>query len=105
MRVTAMMTMLAVPLALAACDSGEEVMDTENMPMAESMPAQEMPMSQDMPTMASDIEMRMASAEGNVMAVDDEAGTITIDHGPVPAVDWPAMTMAFDASAFSKNPA
>jgi len=32
-----------------------------------------------------------------VTAIDDEAGTITIDHGPVEAVDWPVMTMAFEA--------
>ena len=30
-------------------------------------------------------------------AVNAEAGTITIDHGPVAAVEWPAMTMAFQA--------
>jgi Uncharacterized conserved protein len=95
MRVAALMTMLAVPLALSACDSGPETMDTEDMPMAESMPAEGMPMSEDM--MGSDAEMQMASAEGTVTAVDDQAGTITVDHGPVPAVDWPAMTMAFEA--------
>jgi Cu(I)/Ag(I) efflux system protein CusF len=93
------MTMLAVPLGLSACDGGQETMDTEDMPMAESMPAEGMPMSEDMPMMGSDAEMQMASAEGTVTAVDDQAGTITVDHGPVPAVDWPAMTMAFEADA------
>ena len=34
---------------------------------------------------------------GTVTAVDAEAGTITIDHGPAAAVEWPAMTMAFQA--------
>jgi len=38
-----------------------------------------------------------ANAQGTVTAIDDEAGTITIDHGPVEAVDWPVMTMAFEA--------
>jgi Cu/Ag efflux protein CusF len=32
-----------------------------------------------------------------VKAVDEQAGTITIDHGPIPEADWPAMTMAFEA--------
>ena len=32
-----------------------------------------------------------------VTAIDAEAGTITVDHGPVPAIEWPAMTMAFEA--------
>lgn len=97
MRVISLIAMLAVPLGLSACGSGEDGMDTEDMPMAESMPTEEMPMSEDMPMMASDTETSMASAEGTVTAVDDEAGTITVDHGPVPAVGWPAMTMAFEA--------
>ncbi len=96
MRFAAILTMLAVPLSLSACDSGEEAMDAEDMPMTENMPAENMPMSDDVPMMA-DAEMRMAGAEGTVTAVDEEAGTITIEHGPVAAVDWPAMTMAFDA--------
>jgi Cu(I)/Ag(I) efflux system membrane fusion protein len=41
-------------------------------------------------------------AEGTVESVD--ADSITISHGPVPALKWPAMTMGFgkaDAKAFS----
>lgn len=26
------------------------------------------------------------------------AGTITLDHGPIPEVGWPAMTMTFKAA-------
>jgi Cu(I)/Ag(I) efflux system protein CusF len=91
MRVAALMTMLAVALALTACDSGQEAAETDNMPMAESMPEEDMPMA------GSEAGTRTASGEGTVTAVDDEAGTITIDHEPVPAVEWPAMTMAFEA--------
>jgi len=29
--------------------------------------------------------------------IDQEAGTITIHHGPIEAVNWPAMTMPFQA--------
>lgn len=88
MRIAPLMTILAAPLALAACGSDPEATRTDDMSMPE-----EMPMA------GSGGEMRMASAEGTVTAVDDEAGTITIDHGPVPSVNWPAMTMAFDADA------
>lgn len=38
-----------------------------------------------------------ASATGTVQAVDASAGTVTIDHGPVDALQWPAMTMTFQA--------
>lgn len=91
MRVSTLMTMLVVPLALAACDREEEATD---MPMA----AEDMPMdTQDMPRMQGNDAERMASAEGTVTAIDAGAGTISIEHGPIAAVDWPAMTMAFEA--------
>ena len=38
-----------------------------------------------------------ASATGTVQSVDASAGTVTIDHGPVEALQWPAMTMTFRA--------
>lgn len=38
-----------------------------------------------------------ASGSGEVAAVDPVAGTVTIDHGPIGALDWPAMTMTFAA--------
>lgn len=34
---------------------------------------------------------------GDMVIVDDDAGTIAIDHGPAPQVEWPAMTMGFTA--------
>lgn len=39
-----------------------------------------------------------ASATGTVESVDVVNGKITIAHGPVPALNWPAMTMAFAAT-------
>jgi Cu(I)/Ag(I) efflux system protein CusF len=36
-------------------------------------------------------------ATGVITAVDQKAGTLTIRHGPIPAVGWPAMTMTFMA--------
>lgn len=37
------------------------------------------------------------STTGIITAIDPAAKAITIDHGPVPALDWPAMTMSFHA--------
>jgi Cu(I)/Ag(I) efflux system protein CusF len=34
---------------------------------------------------------------GVIKAIDAKAGTLTIQHGPIPAVGWPAMTMTFKA--------
>ena len=38
-----------------------------------------------------------ATASGVIESVDASAGTITIAHGPVEALGWPAMTMTFAA--------
>ena len=34
-------------------------------------------------------------AEGTVDSVDLKAGTLSLNHGPVPTLKWPAMTMEF----------
>ena len=34
---------------------------------------------------------------GVIKAIDPGAGTLTVQHGPIPAVGWPAMTMTFKA--------
>lgn len=90
MRTSILLTLLAAPLALTACNSG----DTE-MPMQTDEMAMD---SADMPVMRSEGNAQTGSAEGTVTAIDPEAGTITIEHGPVEAVDWPAMTMAFESN-------
>lgn len=85
--------MLAVAsLALAACDNADQ---NSEMPMT----SEDMPMDPgDMPVMQSDGAAKTGSAEGGVTAIDAAGGTITIDHGAVASVGWPAMTMAFEAS-------
>ena len=40
----------------------------------------------------------MAKGHGTVTAIDKTAGTVTLDHGPIPEAKWPAMTMAFKAA-------
>ena len=94
MRTTTLLTLLAAPLALAACDSGQDMDEMNDMPMAEDGMMMD---DQDMSAMDPGDMMQTASAEGTVTAIDGEAGTITVEHGPVPAIDWPAMTMAFEA--------
>jgi RND family efflux transporter MFP subunit len=37
-------------------------------------------------------------ASGSVDAVDLKAGTLSLNHGPVPSLKWPAMTMEFKAA-------
>lgn len=35
---------------------------------------------------------------GTVTAIDPGAGKITLNHAPMPEANWPAMTMAFEAT-------
>lgn len=35
------------------------------------------------------------SAEGTIDAIDLKAGMLTVNHGPVTSLKWPAMTMEF----------
>jgi Cu(I)/Ag(I) efflux system protein CusF len=48
--------------------------------------------------MKNDTVATKASASGIVTVVDAKAGKITISHGPVAALNWPAMAMAFAAT-------
>lgn len=42
------------------------------------------------------------SARGRVVSVDSRAGRVTLAHEPIPAIDWPAMTMGFAVSDASQ---
>ena len=98
MRTTNYLTLLAAPLALAACDNAQETSEPAGTMMADNMPdADSMPMSDDMPMMESPAAGQAGSGEGSVTEIDEAGGKITIDHGPIAAVGWPAMTMAFSA--------
>ena len=92
MRVPALLTLIAAPVALAACDGGADSTETPMSDEAMPMGTEDMPMAQ------SGEMGQMARASGTITAIDAEAGTITVDHGPVEAVGWPAMNMAFKAS-------
>ena len=51
----------------------------------------------DMGNMAMPAHTKMGKGTGTVTAIDKAAGKITLNHGPIPGVGWPAMTMAFNA--------
>jgi Cu(I)/Ag(I) efflux system protein CusF len=44
-----------------------------------------------------------ATASGTVESVDPASGKIVIAHGPVEALEWPAMTMGFTATPEQVN--
>ena len=44
---------------------------------------------------------KTGKAYGVVLGVDSKANSVTIKHGPIPAVGWPAMTMTFKATPAS----
>lgn len=93
MRSTALVTALTASLALAACGS-KKTAEPERTPT----PAATMPMNKEtMPMAQSSGRNQMASGQGTVTAVDNQARTISIKHGAIAAVNWPAMTMAFRA--------
>jgi Cu(I)/Ag(I) efflux system protein CusF len=52
------------------------------------------------PGMQADPEPAAAPVQGvgQVKAVDARGGAITIHHGPIAALGWPAMTMTFHAT-------
>ena len=79
--------------ALAACsqrpDADTDVASDEAAPMSQTG-------HQNMAPEAS-TPAGTVSATGTVKAVDVAAKTITIEHGPIEALQWPAMTMTFKA--------
>lgn len=85
-------TALLFAALLGAGCSGSPGTDGRAMPAGESAGTQ--PAIDGSP----DAVPAIAQAEGTVDAVDAAAGTITITHGPVDALGWPAMTMPFGAT-------
>lgn len=64
-----------------------------------SATAEDMPgMKMDGMNMGAIQEIPPASAEGVIRAIDVAHQTVILAHGPVPALQWPPMTMAFKAT-------
>ena len=94
-------TTLLITVLLASCSQApSNAVDTQAAPAEDTkMPAAESaPMTSEASAMPADAAATKASASGTVEAVDAVAGKITISHGPVEALKWPAMTMGFNAT-------
>ena len=78
------MFVFAVLLLLTACTPSDQTAPSQPTPATAAAP---------------ESSVTRANAEGVVEAVDPAKRTITIAHGPVPALGWPAMTMTFQAPA------
>ncbi len=77
-------------LALAPAAYAAEMKHMEGMPM-DHKGMKNMPMQQEQAA-------QTASATGTVKKVNADKGTVTIAHGPVPELKWPAMVMPFEAT-------
>lgn len=103
MKTLYMTTMLGTVLALAAC--GQKAQEVPASAAKTSEPAGQAmgTMGQGMGGNGSAMPMNgaqmpgMASGMGMITAVDPKDGTVTIKHGAMPGVNWPAMTMMFTA--------
>ena len=51
--------------------------------------------------MAATPAAKHGQGTGVIRAIDTKTGTLTIQHGAIPAVSWPAMTMTFKAKPAS----
>lgn len=47
------------------------------------------------PALAKEATYTTGTGKAVVIAVDVAAGEIRLSHGPIPALNWPAMTMSF----------
>lgn len=92
------LSILAMAGALAACSPKPAATDASAV--ASSAAPSAMSGMSDMSGMAMDTDAgaKMGNGVGVITAIDKTAGTLTIKHDAIPAVDWPAMTMAFKAT-------
>ncbi|WP_375267834.1 copper-binding protein [Phenylobacterium sp.] len=88
---------LGVTVALAAC-GGQADTETAEASAAPETAAPTGNANMEGMNMAPAGGARTARSTGTVTAVDPAAGTVTIDHAPIPEANWPAMTMGFKAS-------
>jgi len=51
-----------------------------------------------MPGVSGATGIKAGKGVGVITALDPKSAKVTIRHGPIPSVSWPAMTMAFKAN-------
>lgn len=97
------LSVLALAGSLAACSPKPTATDTAAASAEAPTEMAAMSSGGDMSgmAMATDAGAKMGSGVGVITAIDKTAGTVTIKHDAIPAVDWPAMTMAFKANPAS----
>lgn len=83
-KIVLMTAMIALPLGLAGCDKKAEA------PKAEAS-------GEAMADMAMQAEVKHGKGTGTVTAIDPAKGTVTLDHGEIAELQWPAMKMGFAA--------
>ena len=81
--------LIAMPIGLSGCDKKPEA------PMVEA-PKAAAP-ADAMSGMAMPADSKMGKGSGTVTTMDAANGKITLDHGAIPTVGWPAMEMEFSA--------
>ncbi|MEY2927023.1 MAG: hypothetical protein RL367_1500 [Pseudomonadota bacterium] len=81
--------LIALPISLSGCNKKTEE------PKVEATKAEAT--GDAMSNMAMPAASKMGKGSGTVTAVDAATGKITLDHGAIPAVGWPAMKMGFSA--------
>ncbi|WP_303832184.1 copper-binding protein [Asticcacaulis taihuensis] len=97
------LSVFAVAGGLAACSPKPAATDAATTSAAAPTEMAAMSGGGDMSGMAMDTDAgaKMGSGVGVITAIDKTAGTVTIKHDAIPAIDWPAMTMAFKATPAS----
>lgn len=95
-RLTLTTAVVALAVGLSACGKKEV---TAPVPAQSAMANTAPAASGDISKMDMSGGATMAKGSGAVTAVDPNAGTITLDHGPIPEANWPAMTMTFKAGS------
>lgn len=83
---------LLAPVLLVALSACSAPSDTTGGPESATSPS-----TATVPTASDSASPVTASASGTVEAVDVAAKTVTLAHGPIDALQWPAMTMTFKA--------
>jgi Cu(I)/Ag(I) efflux system periplasmic protein CusF len=88
---------LAAASGVHAQSGGMKGMDMKDMPMKDmkEMPKKDMSMK-DMKGMGAGKQGEAHKGSGTVEKIDTAKGTVTLAHGPVKTMNWPAMTMTFN---------
>ena len=81
--------LVSLPVGLSGCDKKPQAPEVEAPKAAATADATS--------SMAMPAGSKMGKGSGTVTAIDAATGKITLDHGAIPAVGWPAMKMGFSA--------